>query len=815
MIINTFYIDKEKDIEVSLYKIKTEDEIEYIIRTPNHKKGNLVMNLAKVCKTEVFQEENGLLAIKGKIQASLNENNEEVYIFRLNGMKIANIYKNRIEIKVKVPGIIKTLMAQTKEYKIGLKQTLIKPYIFKKLKFRTDLHTHMNANLDPDIMVALGIKNQIQYPLYYIKKLGIALNEEQSEKLMEQRKEVEFKYKECGLVGKYLDRKIDDNTYINFAKLILENQKDQVANLNKVRNSLVILKDGQAVFTNLEKLYIYRYVFAKAKVCKDLIGIKSIKELTLNIEDKEIRDNILEMLRDIESGSKYINNTIRQDKILWIARQYQKQGIYYTEIADTDIVKPGEASIKFLEDIHEILPKIEEDTGVKIRFLGAIRRIPLTIIKDQETSGNYLRESLDTLKQVAKSPYIVGSDFVGEEINDISELQPVIKEIVEYVNKYDEGFCVRIHAGENESLRNNVQNSINAIKESLMPGQKMPRYRLGHGLYTPALTSKEGKKLIEDLNSTNGILEFQLSSNIRLNNLVNLDKHPLKKYLEHNIKCVQGTDGCGFYGTDTVDEELALMHLLKLDENEIMQMRKVEDEIMVFQTKYFKEKSEKFEKFLDGRTIREAFENIEVVENKNLNLRLNYNLDTKVEFKTKIKELPTNKLPIIIAGGSFNSKDMITPIEDEYVEMLKELVLKLDKDKVFFIIGHSMQGYEKTITEIAKDFEVFAILPKTISESVKNRIKGSRITGIRISTEAQEAGIYKSFNYEIFERRNSILIAFDGNSPVSNLVQEANNGKAKSKIFVNVGNGVLEDKFKTLTGYVKGFDKNNSFIHFI
>ena len=80
------------------------------------------MNLAKVCETEVFQEENGLLAIKGKILASLNENNEEVYIFRLNGMKIANIYENRIEIKVKVPGIIKTLMAQTKEYKIGLKE---------------------------------------------------------------------------------------------------------------------------------------------------------------------------------------------------------------------------------------------------------------------------------------------------------------------------------------------------------------------------------------------------------------------------------------------------------------------------------------------------------------------------------------------------------------------------------------------------------------------------------------------------------------------------------------------------------------------
>ena len=41
---------------------------------------------------------------------------------------------------------------------------------------------------------------------------------------------------------------------------------------------------------------------------------------------------------------------------------------------------------------------------------------------------------------------------------------------------------------------------------------------------------------------------------------------------------------------------------------------------------------------------------------------------------------------------------------------------------------------------------------------------------------------YKSFNYEIFERRKSIVIAFDGNSAVSNLVQEAKNGKAKSKI---------------------------------
>ncbi len=141
------------------------------------------------------------------------------------------------------------------------------------------------------------------------------------------------------------------------------------------------------------------------------------------------------MLKDKEKDSKYAKNNFFQNKLLWIAREYQKQGIKYVEIADTNLTKKGEPAIKLLEDVHEIMPKIEEETGVKIRFLFAIRRIPLTIIKDQKTSGNYLRENLDVMKAVAKSPYVVGSDFIGEEINDISELQPAISEIVK-INCY-------------------------------------------------------------------------------------------------------------------------------------------------------------------------------------------------------------------------------------------------------------------------------------------------------------------------------------------------------------------------------------------
>ena len=454
MFLNKFYLDKEKDIIVELYK-ENQDEINYILRTPNHNTGNLITNLAKLCKVEIVKDENDMKIIKDVIPASINADNEIVYIFRLGGIKIANIYENgKVEIKAKIPAIAKTLMSQTKNYELPIEKTIIKSYILKKYKFKTDLHTHMNANLAPDVLIALGIVHQIKYPLYYIKKLNLKMTKQQEEKIFEQRKIVEKQFEFSELTGKYLIRRIDDNTFINFADFILNNLENADYNIKKIRTSLAILKDGQAVFTNLEKVYLYRYIFAK--------GIESESKINLNdeainkIPEQDIINYIKQMLKDHEKGNQYETNNIRQDKLLWIAREYKKQGIEYAEIANTDLLKIGLPAIEFLEEVHEVMPKIEKETGVALRFLAAIRRIPLTIIKDQKTSETYLRENLDVLKAVAKSPYVVGSDFIGEEINDISELSPVIKELVEYAIFEDNNFTIRIHAGENDSLRDNV-----------------------------------------------------------------------------------------------------------------------------------------------------------------------------------------------------------------------------------------------------------------------------------------------------------------------------------------------------------------------
>lgn len=809
-LLTKFYLDKEKDIVINLYATG-EDQLTYILETPNHKSGNLITNLARICKLETIKNEKNMRIIKGIIPASINGDNEEVYILRLGGIKIANIFKDgRLEIKAKIPAITKTLMSQTKNYQLDIQKTIVKSYILKKSKFRTDLHTHMNANLSPDCLIALGIKHQIQYPLYYIKKLNLIMSKEQEEKIMKQRKEVEKQFADSELTGKYLIRKIDDNTFINFADLIVNNIQNADENIHKIRISLAILKDGQAVFTNLEKLYIYRYVFTEGKPYKEKIELSDDK--IEQIPDKEIKEMVFQMKKDGEKGSTYENNNVRKDKLLWVGREYQKQGIQYVEIVNRP--KKGITTIEMLEDIHDIMPKVEKETGVKIRFLSALRRIPLTILQDQKTSTNYLREDLDLLKAVAKSPYIVGSDFIGEEINDIEELKPVIQELVQYTLEEDPDFTIRVHAGENDSLRDNVEKTIQCVKDSLKPGQKIPNFRIGHGLYTADLDSEEGKQLIKEMKETGVILEFQLTSNVRLNNLNSLEKHPLKQYLKNGIRCVQGTDGCGFYGTDTIDEQLALQNLLNLKDKDFEKMKKVEDEVIEHSDRYFKEKQKKWEEFVKGRTLREAILEEEkkregLSKNNNMPLRIITDLKAEEVLKEKIRKLPTEKIPIVIAGGSFNAKNKHTTIGEEGRELLKQLMQKVDNKKVYFVIGHKMEAYEKEIIEIEKelnkDFEIYAIIPKLIAKQTLERLLNENLNGVCISSENEGFGIYKSFNYEIFERRKAIVVAFDGNSPVSHLVQEAKNGKGKSKIYVNEEIPSLKEKAESLKGYVIPF----------
>ena len=56
--------------------------------------------------------------------------------------------------------------------------------------------------------------------------------------ILKRRIPVEKEYENCGLTGKHLTRIIDDNTFINFADLILNNLENAKENISKIRNSL-------------------------------------------------------------------------------------------------------------------------------------------------------------------------------------------------------------------------------------------------------------------------------------------------------------------------------------------------------------------------------------------------------------------------------------------------------------------------------------------------------------------------------------------------------------------------------------------------
>ena len=100
-------------------------------------------------------------------------------------------------------------------------------------------------------------------------------------------------------------------------------------------------------------------------------------------------------------------------------------------------------------------------------------------------------------------------------------------------------------------------------------------------------------------------------------------------------------------------------------------------------------------------------------------------------------------------------------------------------------------------------------MPSLITKKEANKIKESNVK-VRVSIESEGMGIYKSINYEIFERRPSMVVAFDGNSAAANLIQEAKNGKGRSAIFVWNHSKNLMQKAKSLHGYVYSFGEEAS-----
>jgi hypothetical protein len=371
----------------------------------------------------------------------------------------------------------------------------------------------------------------------------------------------------------------------------------------------------------------------------------------------------------------------------------------------------------------------------------------------------------------------------------------VLREIVRIAGR-NPGFVVRIHAGENDGLRDNIAGGLKIVRDALAPGQAMPTVRIGHGLYTPDLKRPKGQKLIESLKECGAVLEFQITSNVRLNNLSAMKDHPLRQYLKHGIGCVQGTDGGALYGTDSIDEQLSLEKMLGLSDAEMLLMRRCEDKVLAESLRVFRQKSEAWEK---GE--RPACPPIDHA----ISLVGRRSVPAAIALKDRVAPLPAEGLPIVVAGGSFNQDGHVTRTTDEGKKLIDEMLQKEDPEAVFFVIGHALRGYEEYLVQKnAGRFAVYAMAPSMLTEDERRRLAAAGVK-VRVAIEPVPMGTYKSFAYEIFKRRPSKLIAFDGNIAGANLIQEAKNSRYPCEIHVSRRCKPLRTKAESLEGYVKLF----------
>lgn len=507
--------------------------------------------------------------------------------------------------------------------------------------------------------------------------------------------------------------------------------------------------------------------------------------------------------------SPFSKNKDILEPILWkIAEKYVECGVEYAELSSTEVIK----DVEFLSKMHDILPKIEEfwskkGKTINIRFLAAIARDSIEQKKDDE---------IDILEEIAKSPYVVGCDFLGHESNPTSDIAPQIKEITRWAIENDPDFTIRVHAGETD-IFNNVEDTLKLIKATYEeakqknPNAVLPPVRIGHAVYK--VKTEEVDRLAQELNV---VFECNATSNYGLNNISDYNS-PLKKNLDKGIPTVIGTDGFGLYGTSPINEVV------------IAKGRGIKDFSLVSNTEQaiinrsmnrFKEKKETFDKALSNQMEQQHNGNIsslfrvkyrngepqyigtrkERIDNENKKykqdisefLELVFKLggatilrtpEQRAEFEKKIM----GKKPIMIVNNALRTKSENLPEESpEIREIVKHLIVNADPKKSFFVIGGIKCGAENFLMHClreVKDLKKFDVLSFVTEQAItteKAKIEPKVITDV-IMIENRSANILSS-NFllpkemgDFMKEHKGLMLALGGSAVVADIVQYAFN----------------------------------------
>lgn len=595
-----------------------------------------------------------------------------------------------------------------------------------------------------------------------------------------------------------------------------------------------------------------RILDKSGKLKKDAEDIK--KELELLDLPDSMKETLRNMYFDL-SDKDFSINTIRDDMLLWIARDSIEAGVEYMELSDTALSNSKRAE-KYIQSLDRIIPLIEErvkvnETGkrieeylndgivnpelkdsnntIKLRFLAGISRLT--------SYQSKFDNCVETIKQSAKSKWITGVDFLGEEGNKTSHFQKPLEELTRYAITQNPNFTIRIHAGETNTFDENIIEAMEIVYgeylKSYENGEKpeLPNVRIGHGIYgikgkniepdsklgqiTERLKDLEVFK--DDINDseeitlmiflarTKTIVECNLTSNIRLGNKTALKTFPMREYIEKGMLVIFSTDGSGTYGTD-MDQELrtALLYGLVNGKN-IEKIREIEQGVI---NRWTDENIEnEFRK-------NETNDNVNVKENE---ARIDGKFKTlDILDRNNIIDDIGEKKPIVVAGGSFTVEEKQT-VFDETQSKLDSFVRNSDPSNVSFVIGHTLRGEEGLLLEIInivneerrntgqEEFDICAVVPKVISETQAKALQNAQVKCL-ISEEELETKIYKTIDSKVFSKGKASLFVYDSAHPAKNLVSDA---RRRRNIDIEIQKNLSQDMEATRK-YIEN-DKVSSF----
>ncbi len=495
------------------------------------------------------------------------------------------------------------------------------PYPRTPLKppiLRTDLHTHSSGQVSSAGLMEIALRNKIPYPTRLLGALGIPFSRE-----------------DVCMTKRYFYAPTDGPEIGNIPAEEEAVPLDSLSthSRNVLAAAMSVPPDRQVTFGDLEvSVYRFRTPIAKAPaLAKDLLY-------------------------------KY-------------AEEYAQQGVQYAEItaSSTSFLIPEHLAL-----IHENLPTIEAETGVKIRFLaGLARNLP----------DELLAREVEKLTIMGKSPYIVGVDFVGFEDNKVEDLEPHIQSIAAWASKNDPEFTLRIHAGENRKNLGNVRESLRLAQKYRM------RVRIGHAAHG---LDQQALEIAESLAKDNLVMiEFNPDSNLALNNIDTAEELEMVQCLNRSIPFVVCSDAGGLFQTDIwqIDDTASFAGL---KEHHFDIIAKHENDHIQRESRRFQRKMESLpDNYLSQVAARIAELPALKVSSKHANPAIKRAFEEHlaalgIEFsQPSIAQATHEKRPILILGASgARWWDKISPDHHTLItELLSGLVSAIDPRAAFLMIG--------------------------------------------------------------------------------------------------------------------------------